>query len=148
MAVMQGLRFGFFVFGAFWAAAKCAKHFASSPSQKFSKKFFLFYIGGEKVIKGVFARFRPPQPPVVIHRRKSGGWEAESFMVARGGWLYPTHPKQSLCSDFSPSGFRYLRPKPAFPQKEGETLYPIFINTSVLFAKVQNSPQRQKTFRL
>jgi hypothetical protein len=29
---MQGLRFGFFVFGAFWAAAKCAKHFASSSS--------------------------------------------------------------------------------------------------------------------
>jgi len=24
----SGVRFGFFVFGAFWAAAKCAKHFS------------------------------------------------------------------------------------------------------------------------
>jgi len=54
--------------------------------------------GGEKFIKGVFARFRPPQPPVVIHRRKAGGWEAESILIAWRGLGYPTHPKQSLCS--------------------------------------------------
>ncbi|MDP2940573.1 MAG: hypothetical protein Q8O13_10975, partial [Candidatus Omnitrophota bacterium] len=80
-----------FVFGEFWEPAKFAKHYVSSTSQKFfnpepnfvlirgSKKIFLFYIGGgEKFIKGVFARFRPPQPPVVIHRSISGGWKAES----------------------------------------------------------------------
>jgi len=73
--------------------------FASSTSQKFSKKSLLFYIGGgEKFIKGVFARFRPLQPPKDILRRSSGGWKAESFLVAWRGWLYPTHPKQSLCS--------------------------------------------------
>jgi len=32
----SGVRFGFFVFGGFWAAAKSAKHYASLTSQKFS----------------------------------------------------------------------------------------------------------------
>jgi hypothetical protein len=47
-AFYAGVRFGFFVFGEFWAAAKFAKHYADSPprklrsnlrgtSQKFSK---------------------------------------------------------------------------------------------------------------
>jgi len=43
------------------------------------------FIGGEKFIKGVFTRFRLPQSPVVIQRRESGGWEAESFLVS---WRY------------------------------------------------------------
>jgi len=41
-----------------------------------AKKLVLSEVEG--FIKGVFARFRPPQPPVVTHRRKAGGWEAES----------------------------------------------------------------------
>jgi len=77
----------------------------------------------EGFIKGVFARFRSPQPPVVIRRRKSGGWEAESFLISWRGLQIPTRPKQSL----SPSGrlhttwgsslaaFACLRSKPAFP---------------------------------
>jgi len=73
------------------------------------------YCGGEKFIKGVFARFRPPQPPGASHRRNTGGWEAESFLVTEVVTI--PHPKQSLCSDFSPSGFCCLRSKPAFPFK-------------------------------
>ena len=123
-----GVRFGFSCLPHFGWGQNAANTLASSTSQKFSKQFLLFYIsGGEKFIKGVFARFRPPHPPVVIRRRKSGGWEAESFLVAQPGWEYPTHPKQSL----SPSGrfrttrgssafgvFACLHSKPAFPLKE------------------------------
>ncbi|OIO39735.1 MAG: hypothetical protein AUJ72_00115 [Candidatus Omnitrophica bacterium CG1_02_46_14] len=50
-----------FVFGEFWAAAKFAKHYASSTSQKFSKKSLYFIrrrlpvrLRRKKFIKGVF----------------------------------------------------------------------------------------------
>jgi len=105
-----------FVFVEFCPRPKCGKHYTSSTSQKFSKKFFLFYIGGgEKFIKGVFARFRPPQPPGEFHCRKSGGWEAESFLDAWRGWQIPTHPRQSLCSGLNPCGFRLPARKACFP---------------------------------
>jgi len=45
-----------FVFGEFWAAAKCAKHFASSPSQKsfiFSAANLSRVQSREKFLKGV-----------------------------------------------------------------------------------------------
>ena len=114
-----GVRFGFSCLPHFGRGQNAADTIASSTSQKFSKKSFLFYIGGgEKFIKGVFTRFRPPQPPEEFHKREAGGWKAESFLYAWRGWKYPTHPKQSLCSDFSPSGFRCLRSKPALPLKK------------------------------
>ena len=58
---------------------------------------FYYIGGGEKFIKGVFARFRPPQPPVVFRRREAGGWEAESFLDAEVvGYTPPT--QSSLCA--------------------------------------------------
>jgi len=53
--------------------------------------------GGEKFIKGVFARFRPLQPPEEFHRGEAGGWKAESFLVTEVvGYTPPT--QSSLCA--------------------------------------------------
>jgi len=46
-------------------------------------EIFDFVRDGEKFIKGVFARFRPFQPPEGFHRRESGGWEAEASWKRR-----------------------------------------------------------------
>jgi hypothetical protein len=104
------------VFGEFWVAAKFAKHYASSTSQKFLNNSFYFVLAAaacppsrKKFIKGAFARFRPPQPPVVIHRRKSGGWEAESFLVAEVVTI-PYPPKAVFVLGLQPFGL----PLPAF----------------------------------
>ena len=83
-----------FVFGEFCPHPKFAKHYVASTSQKFSKKFLLFYIGGacppklwrrkgEKFIKGVFVRFRPPQPAQKILSRRSEPVTSEEQHDAR-----------------------------------------------------------------
>lgn len=90
------------------------------PRKNSLKLFLLFYIGGgEKFIKGVFARFRSPQPPVVIHRRKAGGWEAESFLDMERGRRNIPPTQSSLCARGSSAFgvFACLRSKPAFPLK-------------------------------
>ena len=95
----------------------------------------------------IFARFRPPQPPVVIYSRKSGGWEAESFVVAEVvGKSPPT--QSSLCTRAAMLRISAPCAQSLLFPKGKETLYQIFINTSVFSSKSQNSPQRQKTFRL
>jgi len=50
-----------------------------------------------KILKGVFARFRPPQPPEEIQGREAGGWEAESILLTEVVSYIP-HPPSSLCA--------------------------------------------------
>ena len=92
--------------------------------------------------------FVRPSRQKSYHRRITGGWEAESFLVTEVvSYTPPT--QNSLCARTSA-----LRASVAcaqsllFPEPERETSYQIFINTSVFFSKSQNSPQHQKTFRL
>ena len=107
-----------------------------------------FYIGGGgKFIKGVFARFRPPQPPVVIHRRNSGGWEAESFLDAWRG--YNTPPTQSsLCARGSSlAAFACLRSKPAFPSKISKNILTRFRLDTNIYMSITYSKERQCVIR-
>ena len=109
------VRFGFSCLANFGWGQNSPNTLRPLP-RKNSLKLFFFYIGGgEKFIKGVFARFRPPQPPEEFHRRKAGGWEAESFLVAEVvGKSPPT--QSSLCARGSSAFgvFACLCSKPAF----------------------------------
>ncbi len=78
-------------------AAKCANPSASSTSQKFSKNFFLFYTGGEKFIKGVFARLSRLSACSVT--RKNFHRQAKPNLPSSVAWLGETPPTQSsLCA--------------------------------------------------
>ena len=118
-----------FVFGEFWAAAKFAKHYASSASQKFSKKSLYFIrrrlpvrLRRKKFIKGVFARFRPhPAYAIVPYSFRDIAWrgKAESILVTEVVTIPHPPTQSSLCARGSSAfgAFACLRSKPAFPQK-------------------------------
>ena len=112
--VLQWFRFGFLCLSDFATTQNSPNTIRPQPSlckAKWSIKILFYFIlaglvprlygVGRRIYKKCFCSvsFAPAASSYSEKNFRRQG--SRVFLGSRGGWLYPTHPKQSLCSDFN-----------------------------------------------